>query len=215
MLANPILLKEDGEVVSPRKSWKTKFLSVSSLCSLWCLTEYLVDSKYTVDKWINKGTWLLLLLSLHTCLLRPLLRIMERRRVITIFLGVQLSLPLQGVLLAYNQIQRSSAIGFILDESETHSQQATVESTVHRFITSAFKSYPQFSSVQSLSRVQLFATPWTAARQASLSITDSQSLLRLVSIESVMPSNHLILSSPFPRAFNLSQHQGLFKWVSS
>ena len=50
------------------------------------------------------------------------------------------------------------------------------------------------SSVQSLSRVQVFATPWTAARQASLSITNSQSLLRLMSIELVMPSNHLILS---------------------
>ena len=50
-----------------------------------------------------------------------------------------------------------------------------------------------FSSVQSLSHVWLFATPWTAARQASLSITNSQSLLSLLSIESVMPSNHLIL----------------------
>jgi len=49
------------------------------------------------------------------------------------------------------------------------------------------------SSVQSLSRVQLFVTPWTAAHQASLSITNSQSLLKLMSIESVMPSNHLIL----------------------
>ena len=48
-----------------------------------------------------------------------------------------------------------------------------------------------FSSVQSLSRVQLFATPWIAARQASLSITNSQSSLRLMSIESVMPSSHL------------------------
>ena len=52
------------------------------------------------------------------------------------------------------------------------------------------------SSVQSLSRVWLFATPWTAARQASLSITNSQSLHRLMSIESVMPSNHLILCRP-------------------
>ena len=51
----------------------------------------------------------------------------------------------------------------------------------------------QFSSVQSLSRVRLFATPWIAARQASLSITNSRSLLRLVSIESMMPSSHLIL----------------------
>ena len=53
-----------------------------------------------------------------------------------------------------------------------------------------------FSSVQLLSRVQLFATPWTTARQASLSITNSQSLLKLMSIESVMPSNHLILFHP-------------------
>ena len=53
----------------------------------------------------------------------------------------------------------------------------------------------QFSSVQSLSCVRLFETPWTAARQASLSITNSQSLLKLMSIESMMPSNHLILCS--------------------
>ena len=53
-----------------------------------------------------------------------------------------------------------------------------------------------FSSVQSFSCVRLFATPWTAARQASLSITSSRSLLKLMSIESVMPSNHLILCCP-------------------
>ena len=54
----------------------------------------------------------------------------------------------------------------------------------------------QFSSVQSLSCVQLFVTPWTAAHQASLSITSSWSLLKLMSIESVMLSNHLILCRP-------------------
>ena len=53
-----------------------------------------------------------------------------------------------------------------------------------------------FSSVQSLSRVRLFATPWIAARQASLSVSISRGLLRLTSIESVMPSNHLILCRP-------------------
>ena len=53
-----------------------------------------------------------------------------------------------------------------------------------------------FSSVQSLSCVWLFATPWTAARQASLAITNSRSLLKLMSLESVMPSNHLILCCP-------------------
>ena len=51
-------------------------------------------------------------------------------------------------------------------------------------------------SVQSPSRVRFFVTPWTAARQASLSITSSQSLLKLMSIASVMPSNHLILNRP-------------------
>ena len=54
----------------------------------------------------------------------------------------------------------------------------------------------QFSSVQSLSRVRIFATPWIAARQASLSITNSRSSLRLTSIESVMPSGHLIMGHP-------------------
>ena len=55
----------------------------------------------------------------------------------------------------------------------------------------------QFSSVQSLSRVRLFATPWTAALQASLSVINSRSLLKLMSIELVIPSNHLILCCPF------------------
>ena len=56
--------------------------------------------------------------------------------------------------------------------------------------------YWQFSSVQSLSRVPLFVTPWTAARQAFLSVTNSQSLLKLMSIKLVMPSNHLTLCHP-------------------
>ena len=54
----------------------------------------------------------------------------------------------------------------------------------------------QFSSLQSLNRVEHFATPWTAAHQASLSITNSWSVLKLMSIESVMPSSHLILYRP-------------------
>ena len=54
----------------------------------------------------------------------------------------------------------------------------------------------QFSSVQSLSRGRLFVTPWTAARQVFLSITNSQSLLKLMAIKSVIPSNHLILCHP-------------------
>ena len=60
------------------------------------------------------------------------------------------------------------------------------------------KESVEFSSVQSLSRVWLFATAWTAAGQASLSITNSWSLLKLMSFKSVMPSNHLILCRPLP-----------------
>ena len=58
------------------------------------------------------------------------------------------------------------------------------------------KTFVYVSSVQSLNHVRLLVTPWTGAHQASLSITNSQSLLKLISIESVMPSNHLILSRP-------------------
>ena len=64
-------------------------------------------------------------------------------------------------------------------------------------ITEGIVDLSSISSVQSLSNVRLFVTPWTAAHQASLSITNSQSLLKLMSIELVMPSNHLILVVPF------------------
>ena len=67
---------------------------------------------------------------------------------------------------------------------------------IHWFLSSRNAKYPQISSVQLLSLVQLFVTPWTAACQASLSITKSWSLLKLISIELVMPSNHLILCHP-------------------
>ena len=78
----------------------------------------------------------------------------------------------------------------------------------------------QFSSVQSLSRVRLFVTPWIAAHQVSLSITNSRSLLKLMSIESVMPSNHLILCHPllllpsiFPRIRVFSNESALcMRW---
>ena len=66
--------------------------------------------------------------------------------------------------------------------------------------------------VQSLSRVQLFVTHEC---QASLSFAISRSLLKLMSVEFVMPSNHFLLSPPSPLALNLSQHQNLFQWVGS
>ena len=73
-----------------------------------------------------------------------------------------------------------------------------IQGWLFSFNPSAFLSccLVQFSSVQSLSHVWLFATPWIAACQASLSITNSRSLLKPTSIESVMPSNHLILCRP-------------------
>ena len=76
----------------------------------------------------------------------------------------------------------------------------------------------QFRSVQSLSCVRLFETPWIAARQASLFITNSQSSLRLMSIESVMPSSHLILCRPLlllppiPPSITVFSKSQLFAW---
>ena len=76
------------------------------------------------------------------------------------------------------------------------------------------RSWREVSSVQLIGRVWLFATPWTAACQASLSITNSQSLLKLMSIKSVMPSNHVILCHPFSSCLqSFPQHQGLLKWL--
>ena len=72
----------------------------------------------------------------------------------------------------------------------------------------------QFSSVQLLCHVQLFATPWTASDQASLSIVNSQRLLNVHKVSDAIQPTHP-LCFPSPPAFNLSQHQGLFKWVHS
>ena len=84
------------------------------------------------------------------------------------------------------------------------------------FLFLSFVPFFQFGSVQLLSRVRLFATPWTAACQASLSITNSLSLLKLMSIESLMPSNHFILCRPllllpsiFPRIRVFSNESAL------
>ena len=91
-----------------------------------------------------------------------------------------------------------------LERHESHRMRG-VEARLHTPPSRGANSLPgphlccpriKFNSVQSLSHVQLFATPWTAIHQASLSITNSQSLLKLISIESMMPSNHLILCHP-------------------
>ena len=85
--------------------------------------------------------------------------------------------------------------------------------TLEAWVKLAWQITDSFGSVQFSRSVWLFANPWTEVHQASLSINNSQSLLKLMSIEVVMPSHPL--SSPSPPAFNLSQYQGLFKWVSS
>ena len=73
-----------------------------------------------------------------------------------------------------------------------------------------FLGIHQFSSLQLLSHVRLFATPWTAARQASLSFTNSQSLLKPMSMESVMPSNHFILCQPLLILHSIFPSIGVF-----
>ena len=82
-------------------------------------------------------------------------------------------------------------------------------------IMCSFLLYNKVNQLFVVSYVWLFGTSWTAACQTSLSSIISWSLLKLMCIESVMPSNHLILRPSSPCAFNLSQHQGLFQWVSS
>ena len=95
----------------------------------------------------------------------------------------QESLRRNGVALIINKITWNIVLGCNLKND--------------RMILVCFQSKPfNISSVQSLSRVRLLATPWIAARQASLSIINSRSSLRLTSIESVMPSSHLILCCP-------------------
>ena len=90
-------------------------------------------------------------------------------------------------------------VGFLWELNEIHSYKD-------------LKSGPVVA-VQSLGCVQLFVAPWTVALQATLSITNFRSLLKLHQVSDAIQPSHP-LSSPSP-AFNLSQHQGLFKWVSS
>ena len=82
-------------------------------------------------------------------------------------------------------------------------------------VQSLISPHISVQSVSQLSCVRLFETPWTPAHQTSLSITNSRSLLKLITVESVCHPNISSSIIPFSSAFNLSQHQGLFKWVSS
>ena len=111
-------------------------------------------------------------------------------------------------------VQKASAVS-ILIKSDVELLNISRNKDVRIYRQVIFKD-TTFSSAQSLSHVQLFVTPWTAALQASLSITNSQSLLKLTVhwVSDAIKSSHP-LSSPSPPAFNLSQHQGFSQWLGS
>ena len=130
---------------------------------------------------------------------------------ITVYIHVYFSMPTQFITEAcshslfffflFTHFKRTSLLFICISNSWSF------------FMTFIIPKHYQFSHS---SPAQLFATLWTAACQTFLSIINCWSLLKLISIKSVMPSNHLILCHPLLLpAFNLSQHQGLFKWVSS
>ena len=101
----------------------------------------------------------------------------------------------QIIKLSTSKKKKYRIIGTSLESVTGHISMPFLKITIQAEHQNENKVY-QFSSVQSLSHVQLLGTPWTAARQASLFITNSWSLLKLMSIESVMPSNHLMLCRP-------------------
>ena len=101
-------------------------------------------------------------------------------------------------LLPSPRLHQPSLRGGFLTPGQTSPLQRSLGLCPRAHLSNSFDSAlaVQFSSVQALSRVRLFVTPWTAACQASLSITNSQSLLKFMSTESVMPSSHLTLCRP-------------------
>ena len=101
-----------------------------------------------------------------------------------------------------------------LPDPEIEPKSLTSPALANGFFTTSATSV-QFSSVQSLRRVWLFVTPWIAARQASLSITNSRSSLKLTSTKSVMPSSHLILCRPLFLLPPIPPSISLFQWVNS
>ena len=98
---------------------------------------------------------------------------------------------------------------------QQRSLQLWITYPIHVYIPNTAHIYFSYSSIQSLSHLWLFATPWIAARQASLSITNSQSLLRFTFIESVMPSSHFILCHPPLLLPPIPPSMSLFQWVTS
>ena len=101
---------------------------------------------------------------------------------------------IQGSQGTSSRVERSKSYSWVWEPC--HTFQGTKGEIVPGPESTLLKKWVQFNSVQSLSRVRLFATPWIAARPAFLSITNSRNSLKLMSVESVMPSSHLILCHP-------------------
>ena len=98
---------------------------------------------------------------------------------------------------------------------ESHLDNKQIKPVSPKEVNPEYSLEDQFSSVQSLSCVRLFANPWIAARQASLSVTISWSLLKLMYIESVMPSNHLMFCPPLLPLPSIFPSVGVFSRVDS
>ena len=132
--------------------------------------------------------------------------IITLKKTLWVILNKSLSFTIQKIIPHFKNISIQSYLFIFLREC-TFQFRKRYEIN---FIMSLFTVLASFSSVQSLSHVRLFVTPWTAAHQASLSITQSWSLLKLMSIESVMPSNHLILVIPFSSCLQSFPASGSF-----
>ena len=135
-------------------------------------------------------TWHPVMYSFHAYMLSHFSHVRLFATLWTVALQIPLSMDSWGKNTEWVAVPSSRGSSWPKDWTHDFMSSALID---RFFITSA---PGKFSSVQLFSLVQLFATPWTAAHQASLSITNSQRVLKLMSIESVMPSNHLILSHP-------------------
>ena len=126
------------------------------------------------------------------------------------------TLSLEGVFLAETWDRLLLPKRVITGKETKRGVLKTTLQTIYLFISIKLNFPGLVQSVQVLSCVWLFVIPWTVARQISLSVTNSQSFLKLMSKKSVMPSNHLILCHPLllPPTF-FFQYQSLFKWVIS
>ena len=145
----------------------------------------------------RKGNPLTLLVRMQTS--KPLWRTVWRfLKKLEIELPYDTAIPLLGIHTKETRIERDTCtpvfIAALFIIARTWKQPRCT--SADKWIRKLWYIYTMEYSVQSLGRVQLFATPWISAHQASLSITNSQSLPKLMSIESVMPSSHLLLCHP-------------------